>query len=248
MTTCDGTVATTTIYTDDACTIVKENDDEGNALTPTTLTYVNTCAAGAGDAFEFSSAVVVPPPEAPTPEPPAVEDCPTLVPELFELVADAADDAKCTVAMGDGETKTALTDALTFDTTGACIQTVEAADAVEKVDPVADDPATEDVDETVVGVAAKPAVDAEYTKTVCNADKKAVVTVYTDAECTTAKVDAEGSELKTEYSYASLDTCTDGTDFSYKLAEPAASEGDSERASALMATTVAALALIASQF
>lgn len=121
MTTCDGTVATTTIYTDDACTIVKANDDAGAALTPTTLTYVTECAAGAADAFEFKSVVTEPVPDTPEPTPPAVVDCPTLVPTLFELDAAAEADVKCTVDLGEGETKTALTTAMTFDTSAACL-------------------------------------------------------------------------------------------------------------------------------
>lgn len=92
-------------------------------------------------------------------------------------------------------------------------------------------------------------MENEYTKTVCTADKKATVTVYTDDACTSVKTDSADDELVTVYDYSDLTSCIDGSDFSYKFAEPTEeTEPTPESGSALMATTVAALALIASQF
>lgn len=220
MTTCDDSdVATVAVFTDAACTTAKQ--DSGADVT-VTYNYAVTCAAAAdGSSFEYKVAATLP----------AVVDCPTLKASLFTYTATSGEE--CSAALEDGDTKTAAEAAYVFDTTGECVNTVAKVDAVT-ADAAADPPVEE-----VVGV------DAEYTKTTCKEDKTVTVAVYTDDACESAK-QVSSADVSTTYNYDDETCVASGTDYAYKLASVEAPAGDA--GSALMASTVAALALIASQF
>jgi len=219
LTTCDGTAATTKFFSDDACSAAVSGKND------VVFTYVVACTAGDQDAYDYTITV----------NPPAAVDCPTVKATLFEY---AASGDKCAADLAD---KTAAEAAMTWGAK-ACTNTVEAK---AEVPAVVDGSGTETA-------ALVPAVDGVWSTTTCTEDKVMKVSTWTDEACS-------AGEASTTYNYGSTDCVDSGTDFSYKLAveePPATPEGGEggeggaagEHGVALRAASIAAIALIASQF
>ena len=142
-TVCASDKATTTLYTDAACTAAV------SGVTPAEVEYTKSCTASGTD-FDYKIEV------APVP----TVDCPVVKADLYEY---AASDPKCNVTLDVNTTEgAAAAESMTF--ASGCEQTVEA------------------VAETADG--AGDAVDAKWSKSTCNAEKKMSVATYSDANCT----------------------------------------------------------------
>lgn len=218
LTTCDGTAATTKFFSDEACSAAVASKSD------VVFTYVVACTAGDGDAYDYTVTV----------NPPAAVDCPTVKATLFEY---AASGDKCAADLAD---KTAAEAAMTWGAK-ACTNTVEAKAEVPAV-----------MEEGVEKTPLVPAVVGVWSTTTCTEDKVMKVSTWTNEAC-------DAGEASTTYNYGSTDCVDSGTDFSYKLAveEPTATpeggeggEGGAagEHGVALRAASIAAIALIASQF